>query len=89
MSKELKINHLQINELFSPPETQLHNGTWFSEPSNYLFILYLKYNKAELGQGICVISLFAAPSLVLDRVAFTHCSLGDRCEFLLNQCKAI
>lgn len=58
--------------------------TWLSEPNNYLFIAQLKYNEAELGQGICVMSLFAVPFLVLDRVAFNHCSLGDRCEFLVS-----
>lgn len=59
-------------------------NTWLSEPNNYLFIAQLKYNEAELGKGICVMSLFAVPFLVLDRVAFNHCSLGDRCEFLVN-----
>lgn len=58
-------------------------NTWLSEPNNYLFIAQLKYNEAELGQRICVMSLFAVPFLVLDRVAFDHCSLGDRCEFLV------
>lgn len=61
-------------------------NTWLSEHNNYPFIAYLKYNEAGLGQGICVISLFAAPFLVLDRVAFTHCSLYDRSDFRVNQC---
>ena len=69
-----------------PQRDTIAQRTWLSEHNNYLFISYLKYNEAELGQGICVIPLFAAPFLVLDRVAFTHCSLGGRCEFLLNQC---
>lgn len=69
-----------------PQRDTMFNNTWLSEHNNYLFIAYLKYNKAELGPGICVISLFAAPFLVLDRVAFTHNSLGDRCEFLVDQC---
>lgn len=69
-----------------PQRDTMFNKTWLSEHNNYLFIAYLKYNNAELGPGICVISLFAAPFLGLDRVAFTHYSLGDRCEFLVDQC---
>lgn len=83
MSNELRIKGLKINGRPVPQRDTMKDNTWLSEHRNYLFKRIWNTMRLNLGPGIYVISLFAAPLSVLDRVAFTH-SLRISCESVLS-----